>query len=294
MSYSLSRRSLIGSALALGTMVRLPASAKVPAASVIDIALPSGRVCRTWLYEPKGTPRGSILFGHGAASAPWKYQALFTHWIRAGYHVLAPLHVDSTDHPDRAQFAALASWAARIEDMRAVTATIGDRHYVAAGHSYGAMAALALGGAKPLLPEGVVGPIADPRVKLVLAFSPPGAMPPLIDGPGYAGLAVPALVQTGTADVPPGAPGWEGHLLAYETPKAGGDRFALVLDGVDHYFGGAICRPELPGPKQRAQLDRAAALSVQMLKGWAEGDRAARRALIARVGTRPGERLMRR
>lgn len=294
MTYSLSRRSLIGSALAFGAISRWPVRADMPIARVIDIALPSGRICRTWHYEPEGKARGTIFFGHGAASAPWKYEALFAHWTRAGHRVLAPLHVDSSDHPDRAKFAGLESWAARIEDMRGVTATIASPHYVAAGHSYGALAALALGGATPLLPDGVTGPIADPRAKLVLAFSPPGATPPLVDAAGYAGLAVPALIQTGTADIPPGSPGWEGHLLAFESPKAGGDRFALVLDRVDHYFGGAICRPELPGPKQLTQLDRAAALSVQMLKGWAEGDKVARRALAASVGARPGERLLRR
>lgn len=294
MNHVLSRRGLIGSALALGVLPCWPARADMPIARVIDIALPSGRVCRTCHYAPQGKARGSIFFGHGAASAPWKYEALFAHWLRAGYRVLAPLHVDSSDHPDRTKFAGLASWAARIEDMRAVTATIKEPHYIAAGHSYGAMAALALGGATPLLPEGVTGTIGDPRARLVLAFSPPGAMPPLIDAAGYAGLAVPALIQTGTADIPPGSPGWEGHLLAFESPRAEGDRFALVLDGVDHYFGGAICRPELPGPKQLAQLDRAAALSVQMLMGWAEGDKAARQAMAASVGTRPGERLMRR
>ena len=294
MTYSLSRRSLIGSALALSAVSRWPVRANVPIARVLDMALPSGRICRTWLYEPEGKARGSIFFGHGAASAPWKYEALFAHWTRAGFSVLAPLHVDSSDHPDRAKFAGLTSWAARIEDMRAVTAAIAEPHYIAAGHSYGAMAALALGGATPLLPEGVAGPIADSRARMVLAFSPPGAMPPLIDGPGYAELAVPALIQTGTADIPPGASDWNGHLLAYETPTPGGDRFALVLDAVDHYFGGAICRPELPGPKQLAQLDRAAALSVMMIRGWALDDMAARRTMLAAVGERSGERLMRR
>lgn len=296
MTEVLTRRMFIGSALALGLASRIPAWGKGGAVAprIIDVALPSGRVCRTWRYDPRGKLRGTIFFGHGAASAPWKYEALFAHWTGAGYRVLAPLHVDSTDHPDRERFPALTGWAARIEDMRAVTALIRGRHYIAAGHSYGALAALALGGAAPLLPEGVTGPIRDPRAALVLAFSPPGAMAPLIDRAGYAGLAVPALIQTGTADIPPGTTGWDGHLLAYEAAAAGGDRFALVLDGVDHYFGGAICRPELPGPKQLSQLGRAAALSLLMLKGWGQGDAAARKALVAAVGTRPGEQLMRR
>lgn len=294
MNPDLTRRSLLGAAFALGAIVRTPALASVVSPSVVDVALPSGRVCRTWRYDAAGQPRGTILFGHGAASAPWKYEALFGHWTTAGYHVLAPLHVDSTDHPDRANFVGLESWAARIEDLRGVTAIFEDDRYVAAGHSYGAMAALALGGARPMLPAGVTGPIRDPRAALALAFSPPGAMPPLIDAGGYSGLAVPALIQTGTADIPPGADGWESHLLAYETAPADGDRFGLVLDGVDHYFGGAICRPELPGPKQIAQLDRAAALSVLMLQGWMQGDAAARDRLAALIGKRPGETLMRR
>jgi hypothetical protein len=155
-------------------------------------------------------------------------------------------------------------------------------------------ATLALGGAEPLLPEGVTGPLRDPRAALALAFSPPGAMAPLIDAKGYSGLAVPALIQTGTADIPPGADGWTSHLLAFESAPTRGDRFGLVLDGVDHYFGGAICRPELPGPRQLAQLDRAAALSLLMLQGWAQGDAAARADMLAAVGTRPGETLMQR
>jgi len=162
----------------------------------------------------------------------------------------------------------------------------------AAGHSYGALGALALGGAEPLLPEGVPGPLRDPRAVLALAFSPPGAVAPLIDAKGYSGLAVPALIRTGTADIPPGADGWTSHLLAFEFAPARGDRFGLVLDGVDHYFGGAICRPELPGPRQLAQLDRAAALSLLMLQGWAQGAAAARADMLAAVGTRPGETLM--
>ncbi|MDM7955889.1 alpha/beta hydrolase [Blastomonas sp.] len=294
MNHDLSRRSLLGAALALGATARIPALASPSAPAVFDVALPSGRVCRTWRYDAVGQQRGTVLFGHGAASAPWKYEALFKPWTQAGYRVLAPLHVDSTDHPDRAKFVGLESWAARIEDMRGVTATIEGKHYVAAGHSYGGLAALALGGARPMLPDGVAGTLRDPRAKLVLAFSPPGAMAPLIDAAGYAGLAVPALIQTGTADIPPGADGWNSHLLAFESAAKTGERFGLVLDGVDHYFGGAICRPELPGPKQLAQLDRAAALSLVMLRGWMHDDAAARDHLAALVGERPGETLMRR
>lgn len=294
MTEEMSRRMFVGSALAFGAAASLPAEAAVRGEPVWEVPLPSGRVSRVWHYDPLGRLRGTIIFSHGAASAPWKYRALFFHWTRAGYRVIAPLHVDSTDHPDQASFAGLASWAARIEDVRALSAMLGDARYVAAGHSYGALAALALGGATPMLPEGVKGPLADPRAAVVVAFSPPGAMTPLIDAKGYSTLARPALIQTGTADIPPGATGWEGHLLAYESAPACGDRYALVLDGVDHYFGGAICRPELPGPMQKEQLDKAGLMSRTMMDAWLLDQPRSRELLATLIGETPGHKLMRR
>jgi pimeloyl-ACP methyl ester carboxylesterase len=201
--------------------------------------------------------------------------------LAAGYRVLAPLHVDSTDHPDTMQFPGLSGWVARIEDMRAVAGTITDRSYAAAGHSYGGMAALALGRAAPLLPDGVPGPLRDRRAAVALAFSPPGIMPPLVDATTYVGLSVPSFIQTGTADIPFGAASWEGHLLAWEAPPAQGDRYALILDGVDHYFGGAICRPELPGPKQLEPLALAAGRSLMVLDAHLRRRSQAARALAA-------------
>ena len=46
-------------------------------------------------------------------SSPWYYERIIGPWVRAGHHVLAPLHVDSREHPDNAKFPGLASWKAR-------------------------------------------------------------------------------------------------------------------------------------------------------------------------------------
>jgi pimeloyl-ACP methyl ester carboxylesterase len=240
--------------------------------------------------------RGTILFSHGALSAPAKYTALIAPWVAAGFDVWAPLHVDSTDHPDTKQYPGLASWPARIEDMRALAEHVGAVRYVAAGHSYGALVALTLGGASPTPPPGVSGPLRDPRAGAVVAFSPPGPGMGLIDAAGYATLAVPGFIETGTADIPAGTPpspaGWRGHLAAYESARTGGDRYALVLDGADHYLGGLICRPELPGPKQQALLDLAVVRSLAFLRGYGLNDGRARQALAivasAAPATAPG------
>ncbi|MBB6253107.1 alpha/beta hydrolase [Nitrospirillum iridis] len=234
---------------------------------------------RTWIVAGE---RGRVLFSHGALSAPWKYQSVIEAWGRAGYSVFAPLHVDSTDHPDQASFPGLASWPARIEDVRVLSAHLGGP-YIAAGHSYGALIALVLGGASPAVPEGVSLPLRDPRAQVAVAFSPPGVDGGFVRAGDYATLAVPALIQTGDRDMPPGMTDWRGHLAAYDEAAPGGERYAAVLAGVDHYFGGGICRPELPGPRQEEALAAAVSLSILFMRAHAAGDAAALQILRGRL-----------
>ncbi len=267
MGILLGRRTFVA---ALGASL-LPVRAN--AAATISIKTADGRLSQISRWQPKGRTRGTILFSHGFASAPWKYEALLRPWADAGYDIWAPLHVDSTDHPDTKNYPGLRNWGPRIEDMRALAAHVGAQRYVAAGHSYGALVALTLGGVLPSRPDGVTGPLSDPAVSSVVAFSPPAPGLGPIDAAGYATLARPALIQTGTLDHFPVSPpeSWRTHLTAYDAAAPGGDRYALVLDGVDHYFGGGICRPELPGPVQAAQLAAAANVAVQFMRVYAEG-----------------------
>lgn len=281
---------MIGAGLIAAPMRRSIAAASTTSPTLVDIETTSGRISRVTHWRAsimRGTiTRGTILFSHGAMSSPAKYDPLILPFVAAGFDVWAPLHVDSTDHPDTSLFPGLASWGARIEDMRALSAHVGGSGHIAAGHSYGGLTALTLGGAQAVIPEGVTGPLRDPRTRAVLAFSPPGLAPGLIDGAGYAGLAVPAFIQTGDKDFPPGPlegavdpAAWKQHLLAYDSAKTGGDRYALILDGVDHYFGGLICSPERPGPRQSTQMQQAVTLSLQFLRGYGTGSARARAAL---------------
>lgn len=172
--------------------------------------------------------------------------------------------------------------------MRALSAHVGDRPRVAAGHSYGALVALTLGGAAADVPAGLSGPLNDPLVNAVIAFSPPPTITGLISREGYATLGVPALIQTGTQDMLPGAPpgpdAWRGHLVSYEAAAPGKDRYAMVLDGVNHFFGGMICWPDQPGPAQTTQMAVAGDVARLFLDGYASGSRRARTALDRRVG----------
>jgi pimeloyl-ACP methyl ester carboxylesterase len=297
MTVDISRRTILGrfGLGGLGTaLIALPLSelvaksAPLPPRTVI-LPVAAGRTSRVTHWQAR-VKRGTILFSHGALSSPLKYDPLILPWVAAGFDVWAPLHVDSTDHPDTKSFPGLTSWRARIEDMRALSNHVGGSDYIAAGHSYGGLTALMLGGAEAIIPDGVTGPLRDPKAKAVVAFSPPGANPGLIDGAGYAGLAVPALIETGTKDTLPARNGmavdpasWKNHLLAYDSAAPGHDRYALVLDGVDHYFGGLICSPEKPGPRQTVQLDQAVALSLNFINGYGAGSKRAIRALNSRL-----------
>jgi pimeloyl-ACP methyl ester carboxylesterase len=301
--FSIPRRSfLAGSAAVAASLAAGPAfAAKAPA--VLTLTTPKGRAVSVTEWAPAGKRRGTILFSHGAASSPAYYDRIIGPWQAAGWRVLAPLHVDSLEHPDTKNFPGLTSWKARVEDMRALIGHIGDEPFVAAGHSYGGLTATMLGGAQPVVPEGLSLPLVPRLARAVIAFSPPPPIPVLVTPEGYARLAVPAIVQTGTLDLLPGTSaqtidGWKAHLAAFEAPAAGGDRYGLVLEGANHYFGGAICDFKQPGPAQLAPLALANQRVALFLEGYGAdsgtGSAKARRKLNALVTDALPARLTRR
>jgi predicted dienelactone hydrolase len=292
MAHDLSRRGILiaGSALVAAPLAAALEPAVGASISELNVA---DRASRVWSWTPSCEAKGTILFSHGAASAPWKYTKLIKYWVDAGYAVHAPLHVDSTDHPQQSEFAGFDSWRARLEDMAVLADRFGGEEYIAAGHSYGGLTALTLGGAEAVIPEGYTDTLKDDRVALVLAFSPPGSIPGFVNPGAYSGVSVPSFIQTGTADAPPGMTGgWEAHLDAYHDAPATGTAHALVIEGVDHYFKGAICRTELPGPPQDAELGIAAEFSLLMLEAYTRHDEDAQAELSTRLSPDGAVRFM--
>lgn len=287
---AISRRGLV-SGLGVGmAALALPGAiaARTPPRRQQTLRTPAGRAVAITEWKPEGRARGTILFSHGAGSAPWHYDLIVLPWVDAGWRVVAPLHVDSREHPQTAQFPGLASWKARIEDMRLLVAGMKGKPFVAAGHSYGGLVALTLGGSQPVPPEGLDLPLVPALAQAVIAFSPPAPVPVLVTAEGYGALKVPALIQTGTRDVIPGGPddGWKGHLAPFDAAPAGGQRYGLVLEGADHYFGGTICDMSRPGPPQLAQIDLANRYAGLFLAAFGSGDSTALNALNQRVTDR--------
>jgi hypothetical protein len=299
---SLARRQVLAGGAALLALPAAGALAQGVAAAMPEerhfvITAADGRAVTISHWLPHGRPVGTVLFSHGAGSAPRYYDLLLGPMVAAGWQVMAPLHVDSREHPDTAKFAGLASWKARLEDFAALTAFLGHAPYVAVGHSYGGLTALVLGGAQSVAPAGWQGPQSDGKARAVIAFSPPAAIPVLITMDGYGKLAVPALVQTGTRDIVPGittadADGWKAHLNAYDAAAAGGDRYGLVLDGVNHYFGGLICDPKQPGPPATQGIKDAARIAGLFLAAYGRGDGKSKAVLKAAVSDQLPVRLM--
>mgnify|MGYP001018533231 CR=1 FL=1 len=263
-----SRRALlIGGLISVGAGMAEAANSE-PTISIQIVAASHARSVAFEVVKPPGKPMGSIIFSHGAFSSPAKYRALTGAWAKAGFTVISPLHVDSTDHPNSKDYNQIAVWRTRVEDMQlAITAAQALKPSVpilAAGHSYGALGALALGGSRVAdLETKKAESHKSVAIKAVIAFSPPGFMPGFVAADAHAALSVPLLVQTGTKDVLPGfIDDYRMHLAAFETSPPG-SKFSLVLEGVDHYFGGIICRPELPGPKQTERFADAVAISTE-------------------------------
>ncbi|MEO9599421.1 alpha/beta hydrolase [Parasphingorhabdus sp.] len=293
------RAALVGfgtmASAAVAHKSRLGSSA--PIVTKITLRADDDRAITIFDWSPTRCAVGTIFFSHGAGSSPDKYTRLIEPWVMQGWRVLAPLHVDSRDHPDTGNYAGLASWKTRLEDLRALSAYLGGEHYVAAGHSYGGLVALTLGGAQSIPPQGVTRPLHDDKVQAVVAFSPPAPIPVLVTREGYAEISVPAFIQTGTLDIVPGITddskdGWKGHLVPYDAAAAGGHRYGLVLAGVDHYFGGAICDYDKAGPPQLAQLDAAVSLSSLFLRAHGLNQNGARKGLEERITDRLPIRLL--
>lgn len=234
---TLDRRTLVKGACALGALALLPPGllhAATPAEpETIDLVVSPTRSTKLLVWKP-ASPKGVVLFSTGHGSWPERYARLLDVLLGEGFAVLAPIHVDSMHYPDRAKFSFLASFVERLADMRATSAHAARAFpglpVIAAGHSYGTLTSLCLGGALPNF-KG-----RDPAVKAVLGFSSPGKQPGLVPDSAYGSVQVPVMMVTGTADALPPVMGHataaSEHLLPAETAPAG--TYALVVEGGDH------------------------------------------------------------
>jgi len=226
------RRHLLIGAAAMGGLTLTPSFAHAAEDEQRDVPLSNGRVMKLSIWRPQ-TVRAAVVFGHGSGGQPQNYPALLDAFRAAGLLVVAPLHVDSLQHPQHDQFDRVARFRARHEDMVAslgVLQTMApDAPQAVAGHSFGGLMAFVAGAGFPPMS---LAPL--PSVKAVVAFSDAGVIPNVTNEQSYAALNVPALTVTGDQDLVEGVvTDWHDHLYAYEHSPAG-DKMALVYAGGTH------------------------------------------------------------
>ncbi len=238
---------------------------------------------------------GVILFSHGAFSDYDLYDKVLEPWAARGYLVLAIRHIDSPQNPLNKAYPQSQQWRLRLEDMQTsvaaivgigqelknVSVKVNPERLIVAGHSYGAITALAMAGAKTYdLASGKAIDKIDLAPRAVIAMSPPGLIPKYIEDDAFADLTIPTLVQTGTNDVLENfIPSWEMHRAAYDLSPAGYKVLAIGKN-VDHYFGGLTGRFDVPGEPQTQALEAFIALSIDFISAFETDNKAAAERLL--------------
>ena len=269
-----------GLAMAM-VLAAMPAGAKEAAKDAVNsvdtvLTAPDKRQVPVRITWPKGGERRLplLLLSHGA-NGTLDGLAMLQLGLTRGRIVAAPRHPDSEANPDLAKVDRALVFGQRIADMKllldsipAIERLTGKRvdtaHIAAAGHSFGALIAQALGGARVGAPAQ---DWRDARIGLVVAFSPPGPIPGYAEPAGWAAMTAKQFVETGTADVVPMmAPQWQAHLASFEAAQVPGS-VLWVGHGVDHYFGNRIQRLSRTAPDQNAAFQRATDLADAFLRG---------------------------
>jgi hypothetical protein len=239
-------------------------------ATHVELRAPEGRKIDVSVWQATDERR-AVVFSHGYNGSPAAYSRILSEWLEDGFTVVAPLHVDSLRHPDHALYDGQAAFSTRIADLAVaqgfIKATRAGKPIIAAGHSFGSLMSFIEGGAVT-----VAGPLGDPDIKAIIAFSSAGDLQGVILPDTYASLRTPALMVTGDADLVPGyVTDWQAHRSPFDR-GAPGDKMLLVFAAADH---------SLVRNADEADFDLIVRATTDFMEAYALGDAAARTRLDA-------------
>ncbi len=204
-------------------------------------------------YPTRKGPHPLLVFSHSFGGSPRDYIGLSSYWASQGYVVVRPSHGDagrattsSRSMQEAWESQGAEDWRARVQDITFLLDQLNvleqtypelqgkiDREKIGvAGHVHGAFTSLLLGGARTF-PGGTT--YADPRVKAIVAMSPPGPGTSRgLTDQSWAELRTPTLFITGTAEQ--GASETETaewRRTGYNLAPAG-DKWLVVLQDANH------------------------------------------------------------
>lgn len=198
-----------------------------------------------------------ILFSHSWRTSNEWYRPLVDFWVSHGYIVFQPNHLDSTAAeelmPDNE---AVSRWQERPQDLSFILDSLSEieaqvpqlagridtAHIGVAGHSFGGNTAQLVGGAQPATRADFV----DERISAVVIISGWGTGFFDLDEHSWEQFDNPMMLFAGTNDNSDRTNNtWEWRLEPFELAKPG-DKYAVVIEGAYHGFGG-ITRAGDPG-----------------------------------------------
>lgn len=245
----------------------------------------------TWPDEANSEgPYPLVVFSQGALCPKNMYASVTDHWTSHGYVTIAPLHLDSESNGFgfrdlagqdlvKERVADMSFVLDSLDDIEAAIPGLAgkiDRDRIAAsGHSFGGQIAMAMTGLEVAdTATGEPFQAADERFDVAVVLSGVGPMPTIVEG-AFARYEGPVYSSGGTKDL--GATGrgpihpWPWRMAAYfDTPP--GDKYGVVLDEGDHYYGGLICRETAGGAVDHEGLSVIRGTSTAFLDAYLKND----------------------
>ncbi len=248
------------------------------------------RDIRLRVAYPEATGRFPVVvFSHGAFCYPQLYAAITDQWVAHGYVVVLPDHPDSPNvqpplRPDQmgglveTRIADLNYIFGHLDEVAAAAGIPGDLatdRLAVAGHSFGAVIAMAKAGLWVRAADGTRRQYLDERIRGAVIMSGVGQMDEMMAPDAFSGLTLPLIATGGTQDVGntggPTIHPWEWRMSPYTLAPAG-NKYSVVLENGDHYLGGLICRPDRGGDDDPGGAAIDAALTLAFLDAYVKQD----------------------
>ena len=213
------------------------------------------------VYPDQGGPYPIIVFSHGTFSSSDKYNLVVEFWAERGYVVILPNHLDAnygiipskTEDMIRIIHTRISDMSFILDNLDAIErqnpglkGKLNRDLIIAAGHSIGTQVVLVNTGQRIRNPtNNYVTESSEDRFMAAVMLSDPGKMAMMPDDTWKGGSA-PTFLSTGSEDYGLMGDGrreaeYQNEILTLPDESTG-DKYLLLIERGDHYFGGLIHR----------------------------------------------------
>ena len=213
------------------------------------------------VYPDQGGPYPIIVFSHGTFSSGDKYNLVVEFWAERGYVVILPNHLDAnygiipskTEDMIRIIHTRISDMSFILDNLDAIEGQnpglkgkLNRNQIIAAGHSIGTQVVLVNTGQRIRNPtNNYVTESSEDRFMAAVMLSDPGKMAMMPDDTWKGGSA-PTFLSTGSEDYGLMGDGrreaeYQNEILTLPDESTG-DKYLLLIERGDHYFGGLIHR----------------------------------------------------